>query len=142
MKEFNAQTGGRYVYVDDMLNLQELALAFGELFNECDNFIVSGCQVSGNAISAGYVYLNGKLRRFSGASGISTWPQYLYESNATESVQYAVGGTKVGRNVYGVSIGATVPTSLDPLTQQVPVSMQITQSGGKRIRDAFLLDMQ
>lgn len=137
MKEFNAQTGGRYVYVDDMLNLQELALAFGELFNECDNFIVSGCQVSGNAISAGYVYLNGKLRRFSGASGISTWPQYLYESNVTESVQYAVGGTKVGRNVYGVSIGATVPTSLDPLTQQVPVSMQITQSGGKRIRDAF-----
>lgn len=137
MKEFSAQTGGRYVYVDDMLNLQELALAFGELFGECDNFIVSGCQVSGNSISAGYIYLNGKLRKFSGATGISSWPQYLYENNQTESVQYAVGGTKVGRNVYGVSIGATVPTTLDPLTQKIPVSMQITQNGGKRMKDAF-----
>ena len=27
MKEFSAQTGGRYTYADDLENLQELALA-------------------------------------------------------------------------------------------------------------------
>lgn len=137
MNEFNAQTGGRYVYVDDVLNLQNLALAFGKIFDECDNFIVSGCQVSGSTISAGYIYLNGKLRYFSGASGISKWPQYLYEKNSTESVNYASGNTKVGRNIYGVSIGSSVPTTSDPLTGKVPVSMQITSNGGTLMKDAF-----
>lgn len=137
MKEFNAQTGGRYVYVDDVLNLQELALAFGEIFNECDAFIVSGCQVSGTSITSGYVYLNGKLRYFSGASGITQWPQYLYEKNTVESVQYASGNTKTGRNVYGVAAGASVPTTADAITKQTPASMTITQSGGTLMKDAF-----
>ncbi len=86
MIEFDAQEGGRYTYVDDIVNLQNLALAFGELFHDCDNFILSGCEVSGTSISAGFVYINGKLRRFNGATGITSWPQYIYESNKTESV--------------------------------------------------------
>lgn len=137
MNEFNAQTGGRYVYVDDVLNLQDLALAFGRVFDECDNFIISGCEVSGSTISAGYVYLNGKIRHFSGASGITVWPQYLYENNSTESVHYASGNTKIGRNIYGVSIGSSIPTTADALTGKVPVSMVITQSGGTLMKDAF-----
>ena len=59
MKEFSAQTGGRYTYADDLENLQDLALAFAQIFDDCDNFIVSGCEITGNAISAGYVFLNG-----------------------------------------------------------------------------------
>lgn len=137
MNEFNAQTGGRYVYVEDVLNLQDLALAFGRIFDECDNFIISGCEVSGSTISSGYVYLNGKVRYFSGASGITTWPQYMYENNSTESVHYASGNTKVGRNIYGVSIGSAVPTSVDALTGKTPVSMTITQNGGTLMKDAF-----
>lgn len=137
MNEFNAQTGGRYVYVDDVLNLQELALAFGRIFDECDNFIISGCSVSGSSIGSGYIYLNGKIRYFSGASGITTWPQYLYENNSTESVHYASGNTKIGRNIYGVSVGSSVPTTVDALTGQTPVSMTITQSGGMLMKDAF-----
>lgn len=137
MNEFNAQTGGRYVYVDDVLNLQDLALAFGRVFDECDNFIISGCEVSGSSIGSGYVYLNGKIRHFSGASGITTWPQYLYENNSTESVHYASGNTKIGRNIYGVSIGSSVPNTTDALTGSIPVSMTITQSGGTQMKDAF-----
>ena len=57
MIEFSAQTGGRYTYVDDIVNLQELALAFSSIFAACDNFIVSGCEVNGTSIGAGYVYL-------------------------------------------------------------------------------------
>lgn len=137
MIEFNAQTGGRYVYVDDVLNLQDLALVFSHIFDECDNFIISGCEVSGSSIGAGYVYLNGKIRHFSGASGITKWPQYLYESNTTESVNYASGHAKVGRNVYGVSVGSTVPTTADALTGKAPASLTVAQSGGTLMKDAF-----
>lgn len=138
MKEFSAQTGGRYTYVDDIINLQELALAFGELFDECDNFIVSGCAVSGTSIGSGYVYLNGKLRYFSGATGITQWPQYIYETNKKESVAYASGSDKVGRTIYGCACGPTVPVSVDEVTGNIPVALSITQSGGLLMKDAFV----
>lgn len=137
MKEFSAQTGGRYTYIDDIINLQELSLAFASVFNDCDNFIVSGCEVSGSTISSGFVYLNGKLRKFSGATGIGTWPQYIYELNRTESVAYASGADKVGRNDYGCSIGASVPSTPDKLTNAIPAYIQITKTGGKQLREAF-----
>lgn len=138
MKEFSAQTGGRYTYVDDIVNLQELSLAFGQIFSECDNFVVSGCTVSGNAISAGYIYLNGKLRRFNGASGITTWPQYIYETNRTESVAYASGADKVGRTIYECAIASTVPTTPDLVTGQIPVALVVTSSGAPLMKDVFV----
>lgn len=137
MKEFCAQTGGRYTYVDDIANLQDLALAFTSIFDDCDNFIISGCKVSGTSISEGYVYINGKIRRFSGASGITAWPQYIYESNKTETVAYASGADKVGRNVYGCAIAKDVPTFTDPLTNAAPMFIVIPNSGGMTIKDAF-----
>lgn len=138
MKEFSAQTGGRYTYADDLENLQELALAFAQLFDDCDNFIVSGCEVVSGSISAGYVFLNGKMRYFSGATGITSWPQYIYELNTTESVPYESGGSKVGRNIYGCALATTVPTVTDTLTGAVPKSLLITASGGLRMKDAFI----
>lgn len=138
MKEFSSQTGGRFTYVDDVINLQELALAFGAIFEDCDNFIVSGCEVSGNAISSGIVYLNGKLRVFNGASGITSWPQYIYEVNETENTPYQSGGEKVGRNVWSCAIGSVVPTTLTPLTNKIPQSIQITANGGLRMKDAWI----
>ncbi len=137
MKEFSAQTGGRYTYIDDIVNLQELALAFSSIFAACDNFIVSGCEVNGTSISAGYVYINGKLRYFSGATGISKWPQYIYESNKAESVAYASGSDKVGRNVYGCSISSSMPSTADSLTGNVPQYIQVQQVGGRTLNDAF-----
>jgi hypothetical protein len=138
MKEFSAETGGRYTYADDIENLQELSLAFAQIFDDCDNFIVSGCEVSSGSISAGYVYLNGRLRKFSGATGISSWPQYIYELNSTESVPYESGTTKVGRNVYGCAVAKSVPVTKDPLTSKVPQSISIASTGGKRMKDAFI----
>lgn len=138
MKEFSAQTGGRYTYVDDIINLQELSLAFGELFDDCDNFIVSGCTVSGTSISSGYVYLNGKLRYFSGASGISQWPQYIYEVNQKESVAYASGSDKVGRTIYGCTCSSSIPSTADAVTGSIPVALSITESGGLLMKDAFI----
>jgi hypothetical protein len=137
MKEFSSQTGGRYTYVEDFLNLQDLALAFSNLFSGCENFIVSGCTVKSNAISSGCVYINGKLRNFGGATGITKFPQYIYESNSTEPVTYASGGGKVGRNVYGCAISSSVPTSKDTLTGAVPTYIKITADGGLSIGDAL-----
>lgn len=138
MKEFSAQTGGRYTYADDLENLQELALAFAQLFDDCDNFIMSGCEVTSGAISAGYVFLNGKIRYFSGATGISSWPQYIYELNTTDSVPYESGGSKVGRNIYGCAIAKVAPVVQDELTGKVPQSIAITATGGLRMKDAFI----
>ena len=138
MKEFSAQTGGRYTYADDLENLQDLALAFAQIFDDCDNFIVSGCEITSGAISAGYVFLNGKLRYFSGATGITSWPQYIYELNSTENVTYESGGSKIGRNVYGCAIAKSVPVKQDELTGKALQSIAISSNGGLRMKDAFL----
>ena len=64
MKEYVAETGGRYTYSDDILNLQELALSMSAIFDGCSDFIISGCMVDGAVISPGYVWLGGKVRYF------------------------------------------------------------------------------
>lgn len=138
MKEFSAQTGGRYTYADDLENLQDLALAFAQIFDDCDNFIVSGCEITSGAISAGYVFLNGKLRYFSGATGITSWPQYIYELNSTENVTYESGGSKIGRNIYGCAIAKSVPVKQDELTGKALQSIAISSTGGLRMKDAFI----
>lgn len=138
MKEFSAQTGGRYTYADDLENLQDLALAFAQIFDDCDNFIVSGCEITSGAISAGYVFLNGKLRYFSGATRITSWPQYIYELNSTENVTYESGGSKIGRNIYGCAIAKSVPVKQDELTGKALQSITITSNGGLRMKDAFI----
>lgn len=137
MKEFSAQTGGRYTYVDDIVNLQELSLAFASIFSDCDNFIISGCEVSGTSISEGYIYINGKIRKFSAQSGITAWPQYIYERNWEESVAYASGTDKVGRKVYGSAISAQIPTEPDALTKEVPGFIKVSEAGSITINDAL-----
>ena len=137
MKEFKSSTGGRNVYIEDIEYLQDLALAFSSIFNGCDNFIISGCDISGTSIGSGYVYLNGKVRFFYGASNISSFPQYICELNTTENVSYNNGTTQIARNIYGTSISSAVPTSIDPITKAIGQYITITSTGGKLLKDAF-----
>lgn len=139
MKEFSSQDGGRYTFVDDVQNLQELALAINSIFGDCDGFVVSGCELNNDTISNGYVYLNGKLRLFneSSCTANANGYRYLYEHNQTEQVPYASGGSKVGRTNYGVSLASTVPAT-DPITNAAPKFIQIAADGScKRLNDAF-----
>lgn len=136
MKEFSAQNGGRYTYSDDLINLQDLALSFVSIYDGCENFIISGCEVSGSTVSEGYVYINKKIRRFNGATGVS-FPCFIYENNSSESIEYVTGGNKVGRNIYGCALGASVPSGNDPLTNAARQSIRLTSSGGPRLKDAF-----
>ena len=71
MKEYIAETGGRYTYSDDILNLQELALSMSAVFDGCSDFIISGCEIEGPRVSPGYVWLGGKVRRFDAAPMLS-----------------------------------------------------------------------
>lgn len=137
MKEYVSQTGGRYCYNEDLINLQELALAYSALFEGCNNFIISGCQVSDNSISAGTVWINGKVRSFTGANGVSGYPQYIYEANTIEPVDYANNTVQNGRVIYGCQISATPPTALDPVTNAAPGYIEITQNGGLQLREMF-----
>lgn len=138
MKEFTSQVGGRYTYIDDILNLQELSLAIVSLFDGCDNFIISGCQVSGTTLTPGYVYINGKIRYCAGTTGVNMWPIYIYERNTVEKVSYADSGDKVGRNIYGCAVGTSVPTSADLLTGAIPQFIKMTNGGvAMRLKDAF-----
>lgn len=137
MKEFKSSTGGRNVYIEDIEYLQDLALAFSSIFNECDNFIISGCDISGTVIKPGYVYINGKVRYFDGASNIPSFPQYICELNTTENVAYNNGTTQIARNIYGTALSATIPTSIDSITKSVGQYITLTSTGGKLLKDAF-----
>lgn len=130
MKEFNSQTGGRYTYVDDIVNLQDLALAFGAIFDPDDNFVISGCEVSGSKLTEGYVWLGGKIRKFSETAWTAGTTRYLYEVNGEETVPYASGDTKIGRKTYGCTLGTTHPSNVQYIT--------FTGTGvAPRFREAF-----
>lgn len=138
MKEFVAQDGGRYTYADDIINLQNLALSFSSMFDGCGNFIVSGCNIVGNDLTAGYVYINGKLRACDGRTNVGSFPVYICEQNTIEQVSYVDAGGKSGRNVYGCVVSSSPITAKDPITNKVPQYITIDKSNkAYRIGDAF-----
>lgn len=136
MKEYVADTGGRYTYVDDILNLQELALSMTAIFGGCEDFIISGCEITGNAISSGYVWINGKVRYFEGCI-TTTFPYYVYEKNGTDTVVYAGDLNKKGRDNYLCAGSNTLPTTTDVITGKVPCFIEITKAYAPRFLDKF-----
>lgn len=136
MKEYVADTGGRYTYVDDILNLQELALSMTAIFSGCGDFVISGCEITGNAISPGYVWINGKVRYFEGCPS-AAFPYYIYEKNGTDTVVYAGDVNKKGRENYLCAGSNTLPTVTDALTGKVPCLIEITPTYAPRFPDKF-----
>ncbi|MDR1718063.1 MAG: hypothetical protein LBS20_19675 [Prevotella sp.] len=136
MREYIAETGGRYTYSDDILNLQELALSMTSIFSECSNFIISGCEVSGNEISPGYIWLNGKIRSFQGVKDIA-FPYYIYEKNNTDTTNYANEVNKKGRNNYLCAGGKSVPDIPDAVTGKAPQFIELKPDYSPRFIDKF-----
>lgn len=136
MKEYIAQTGGRYTYADDIENLQALALSMTSLFEGCDHFIICGCEVEGRKITPGYVWLAGKVRRFEGCAE-AVFPYYIFEKNASESVVYANDQNKQGRVCYLCSGGSSLPDTVDPLTGQAPRYLEVRADYAPRLADGF-----
>lgn len=136
MKEYIAETGGRYTYSDDLLNLQELALSLTSIFSDCPAFIISGCETEGNGITPGYVWLGGKIRYFEGVQS-TVFPYYIYETNTNESVVYANEVNKRGRCCYLCGGGTSVPEIADPVTGQLPQYLEIGSNYAPRLTDKF-----
>lgn len=136
MKEYIADTGGRYTYADDILNLQELALSMTAIFSECSDFVISGCEISGIEITPGYVWLGGKVRYFEGCTD-AAFPYFIYEKNSNESVVYANEVNKRGRTNYLCVGGVAVPETIDAVTGVVPRFIEIKSSYAPRFIDKF-----
>lgn len=79
MKEYYSELGGRHLYSSDIKNLQELALAFAQLFKRANvNFVLSGCKATGSNehsnvrdYTEGYVYLDGRICHVDAAENVS-----------------------------------------------------------------------
>lgn len=136
MKEYVAETGGRYTYADDILNLQELSLSMNSIFSGCSNFIISGCEKSGSALAPGYVWINGKIRYFEGCAAVS-FPYYIYEKNTTDTVAYANEVNKKGRSNYLCSGSAVLPDIPDGMTGVVPQFIELQENYAPRFVDKF-----
>ncbi|SBV95465.1 hypothetical protein [uncultured Dysgonomonas sp.] len=137
MKEYIAESGGRYTYSDDISNLQELALSMTSIFDACSNFIISGCEVNGANISPGYVWLNGKIRRYDGCND-AVFPYYIYEINSNDPVTYANEINKRGRCNYLCTGGKSVPAKPDTITNLVPRFIEVKADYAPRFIDKFI----
>lgn len=136
MKEYVAESGGRYTYADDVLSLQELALSMTALFTECPDFILAGCEIEGSKIAPGYLWLGGKIRHYEGCTG-ATFPFFLCEHNIAESVTYAKQVNKRGRINYGVTGRTTIPQIVDTVTGVLPHFIEVTRDYAPRLKDKF-----
>lgn len=134
MREYVAKTGGRYTYIEDFTGLQELSLSLASIFDGCKNFIISGCKTSGSNnnmdISAGYVYINGKIRYFEGKTVDLSTPFYIVEKNESYDVSYAQNPTQLGYIEYGCEGSNKMP--LDERQY-----IKITDSYIPRLKDEF-----
>lgn len=134
MREFIAKTGGRYTYIEDFIGLQEISLSLLSIFDGCNNFILSGCKTSGLnnsniSISEGYVYINGKIRHFEGATVDLNKPYYIVESQKSESVSYAQNATQQGSIIY-----ECFGSDIEPIDKQF---IKITSTYIPRLKDEF-----
>lgn len=120
MKEFIGFEGGRTLFNEDMEALKELALSFSHFFEDAGfNFIISGCDCTlyptGKLkISEGYVWLDGKIRKFTGAS-LNHAPDQFYlipsDKNGQSINYYTKGVSGFMSTNYEVIVSAIAPTS-------------------------------
>ena len=121
MKELTSNTGGRYLFFDDIQDLQNSALASAAaLYFGKDNCVISGCKVSGNSISAGFVWLDGKIREVPATSNLN-FPVYIKANNTTEQGMYQDSVTEQDTAInYGIqfsrkAISGSLPLELSQL---------------------------
>lgn len=116
MIEYQSTEGGRHLYNADIKNLQELALAMVQLFKDCEaNFVISGCRPYGRInnliVPEGYVYLDGRICKVAGATGMSRDNLYIVAKQENgDSIPYADGTYHYQNiNYYAEVVNTTSP---------------------------------
>ena len=118
MKRHVQDTGVRYWAGDDLIELQSEPLEVVEsFFSQFGNMIISGCEVSGNALSKGLVALLGydpdnkpvyKVAPVEAQTNL-TFPVYLTLKCTVEEREYGDGNMKPVKEVYTAELSTTVP---------------------------------
>ena len=131
MKHLRYQEGGRPRLLDDPFLIQENYLkAIQALLKDRGAFVVQGCNVSGNNISEGVVFIDGMLRTFEGATGIS-FPCYIKSSSPEDSVPrtFLDGNSHNTVTSYMAEVVDSKPSGVESIT--------FTNSGGRGFTDAI-----
>lgn len=129
MKELLAKPGGQGIFVNDLVTLQKEALVASEqILHNLQPCVLSGCEVTQNVdmtynISAGYVWLDGKIRFFSGETDIVSGQ--LSPADAEETFRpFADASTKTIFKNYFAQVTAITAT---------PSPIKVSLSGVLRI---------
>ncbi len=134
MKRIVQDTGIRKYYGDDFLTIQDEAMTIWEgMFGQFGDFIISGLNITDNGdgtynISSGLVMLDGKVRRFYGATNVNL-PIYLIAAEQTTSREYLYGGVKPAIVEYLATYQTTQPVGVNYMT--------INPTGNRTWRDAI-----
>ena len=120
MKQIKYNSGGQPFFNSDFaLQQSEIYKAIENQYADVSGGVVlSGCVVTGNSISAGLVYLDGKIRELASGTGLSfpcyikASPQIDYDSRVhTEDNQ-----NKTTKSEFKAEITTTIPVSGDYIT--------------------------
>jgi microcystin-dependent protein len=122
MKELRLLTGGMPVYLNDLVNMQtELLDSVQKQYAGLGACVISGCDITGNSITDGLVYIDGKVRRFT-ATTFSV-VSYMHAATTTEdSRSFEQGSTN---NVYNnfTAVLSTTPPGIGEYLTVTPFSV-------------------
>lgn len=144
MKEYQSKPGGRYVFNEDIHNLEELALSAAEIFKDCGlNFVISGCEIefSDNYVSVnhGYAFINGKICEVHSESlNISTSINniaLLFNTINGPSIVYANGSTDKQYIEYGAKF--VINQNVNEITPHILATGSGTDWKFPNLRDAW-----
>lgn len=119
MREIKYNSGGQPFYVEDSeLQQDEIFKAIENQYANTNGCVLSGCVVTGNAISAGLVYLSGKIRELPNQTGL-TFPCYIKASAVQEydsRIHFEDNQNKTTKRAFNAEITNTMPVSGDFIT--------------------------
>lgn len=81
MKEFRSRNSGRYIFNEDIHNLQNLALSMTEMFKDSGvDFVISGCGITVTqdngvytvSVGSGFVFIDNKVREVAAFTGTTS----------------------------------------------------------------------
>ena len=105
MKEFRTKIGGRKIYNEDFYYLQEIATSVLAFFNDCGlNYVITGCEVSDDSISEGYVFLEGQVRKVEKTAIANLQRPVITPVTQAISQQYEDGNVSPIGIVYGTKV--------------------------------------
>lgn len=120
MKTILNPTGGRPIKNEDVELIEQFVTMYNDLFgriNAASNeFIISGCDITGGGISAGFIYYDGDICTFAGAASVATIdlekvsvdssPREFYDSVTRNSMNTVTVAAQIGG---GLTLNSSTP---------------------------------